>query len=303
MLEEFSGYVAVDELYDGPWAVLAIVDNLRFRRLVCCVVDKSQVNQATVLKLFRQFQTMPEQRGLTLAGITTDGSSLYPQAIAEVFGTVPHQVCHFHVIALLTKAAREAAVHLYKQRMAQLPKRKRGRPSQGAESQAAQQVKAAREKLRELYRHRYTLVAGAPEPEKLAELLELLPAYPEIAQVRDLMQQVYALYQCPSGSAALAQLTALRVQAAALAVPALAAVLNGPCIAKSLVFLDHPPLPSTSNAVERSNRRHRKMQQSVYRVRAQRQLTRRVALDLLREERALGIQECLPTLHAFRQAA
>lgn len=32
-------------------------------------------------------------------------------------------------------------------------------------------------------------------------------------------------------------------------------------------------------------------------------LTRRVALDLLREKRALGIKECLQTLPACRQAA
>ena len=37
---------------------------------------------------------------------------------------------------------------------------------------------------------------------------------------------------------------------------------------KALTFLDDSLLPSTSNAVERGNRRHRKMQKTVCRVRA-----------------------------------
>ena len=32
-LESFSGYIAADELYDGPFCVLSIVDNHAFGRL------------------------------------------------------------------------------------------------------------------------------------------------------------------------------------------------------------------------------------------------------------------------------
>ena len=40
-----------------------------------------------------------------------------------------------------------------------------------------------------------------------------------------------------------------------------------PAVEKALTFLDDKLLPSTSNAVERGCRRHRKMQKTVYRVR------------------------------------
>jgi hypothetical protein len=33
-LADFSGYIAVDELYDGPFCVLSIVDNRTFKRLL-----------------------------------------------------------------------------------------------------------------------------------------------------------------------------------------------------------------------------------------------------------------------------
>jgi len=43
--------------------------------------------------------------------------------------------------------------------------------------------------------------------------------------------------------------------------------LFSPNLEKALIFLDDSLLPATSNAVERGNRRHRKMQKTVYRVR------------------------------------
>lgn len=41
---------------------------------------------------------------MTLRGITTDGSSLHPEAIATVFGKIPHQICTLHVLREITKA-------------------------------------------------------------------------------------------------------------------------------------------------------------------------------------------------------
>ena len=63
-----------------------------------------------------------------------------------------------------------------------------------------------------------------------------------------------------------------------------------PGLEKALVFLDELGLlGATSNAVERGNRRYRKMQKTVYRVRTQRAIEGRLAkLDLLLEQHAQG---------------
>ena len=53
-----------------------------------------------------------------------------------------------------------------------------------------------------------------------------------------------------------------------------------------MVFLDERLMEATSNAVERGNRRYRKMQDAVYRVRTKRAIESRLALDLLRESGA-----------------
>jgi hypothetical protein len=38
-LETFSGYVAVDELYEGPYCVLSAVDNRQYKRILYEVLD------------------------------------------------------------------------------------------------------------------------------------------------------------------------------------------------------------------------------------------------------------------------
>lgn len=72
-------------------------------------------------------------------------------------------------------------------------------------------------------------------------------------------------------------------------------------MAKALTFLDDKLLPATSNAVERGNRRHRKMQKTVYSVRTQGALQGRLALDLQREQPADGRHDTLATLHETRE--
>jgi len=76
--------------------------------------------------------------------------------------------------------------------------------------------------------------------------------------------------------------------------------LFSPTLEKALTFLDDKLLPSTSNAVARGNRRYRKMQKSVYRVRTQAQIRARLALDMWREAQVEGRQQTLASLHRAR---
>lgn len=76
--------------------------------------------------------------------------------------------------------------------------------------------------------------------------------------------------------------------------------LHSPNLEKALTFLDDKLLPATSNAVERGNRRLRKMPKAVYSVRTQGALQGRLALDLQRDQQADGRQGTLATLHETR---
>jgi hypothetical protein len=76
--------------------------------------------------------------------------------------------------------------------------------------------------------------------------------------------------------------------------------LFSPTLDKALTVLDDKLRPSTSHAVERGNRRYRKRQKSVYRVRTQAQIRARLALDRWREAQAESRQQTLASLHLAR---
>ena len=102
-LSDFSGYVAADELYDGPFCILSAVDNRRYKRLLYEVLDHDPTHD-DIRAFLRRLHTALTVRDLTLCGLTTDGSALYPTPLVEVFGDVPHQICTFHIVAEVNKA-------------------------------------------------------------------------------------------------------------------------------------------------------------------------------------------------------
>ncbi|MCK4660305.1 MAG: hypothetical protein KAV82_12350 [Phycisphaerae bacterium] len=73
-----------------------------------------------------------------------------------------------------------------------------------------------------------------------------------------------------------------------------------PNLDKALTFLDDSLLPTTSNAVERGFRRHRKMQKTVYCVRTRARISRRIAADMQRDAQAQGRTQTTQSLHNER---
>jgi hypothetical protein len=67
-LAVFSGYIAIDELYDGPFCVLSIVDNRTYRRLSYRVLEHSPT-AADITRFLKPFKTELDKRGLKLSGI------------------------------------------------------------------------------------------------------------------------------------------------------------------------------------------------------------------------------------------
>lgn len=299
----FSGYVAADELYDGPFCVLSLVDNRNFRRLSCRVLDHDPTIE-DVTSFLGEFKKELEARKLEVRGITTDGSPLYPQPITEIFPRIKHQVCRFHVLKELTRAVLHALAHVRKHLTAQLPALPRGRPSKANRRQTAR-VKRQQQRITDLFEHRHLLVTRKLSDSQRRTLRRITRGLPQLRALRQIMEQVYRLFdrRCRSETA-LEKLAKLRRRVQRFKkVGKTLQRLFSPNLEKALTFLDDKLLPSTSNAVERGNRRHRKMQKSVYRVRTRHSLCRRIALDLLRETQAAARSRTTLTLHAARAAS
>jgi hypothetical protein len=300
-LADFSGYIAADELYDGPFCVLSIVDNRTFKRLLYQVLDHDPDHQ-DITAFFHRLRMALRLRGLALQGVTTDASPLYPEPLHEVFGDIPHQICEFHIIKELTKAILRAVAKVRKTLAGRKLPAQRGRPATLEAKRAARKRERLKKKIADLFEHRHLFVQHDLTPAEHRMLQKITRGLPQLRTLRDLMEEVYRLFdrRCRTDTA-LAKLAKLRQRVRRFKqVGKILTKLRSPNLDKALTFLDDKLLPSTSNAVERGNRRHRKMQKTVYRVRTHEHIHNRIALDMLRDSQKDERTKTIKVLHKAR---
>ena len=256
-------------MYDGPFCVLSIVDNRAFKRLCYEVLDHDPTH-GDIRAFFRRFQAALAGRGLTLRGITTDGSELYPQPISEVFGAVEHQVCRFHILAELNKAVLRAVAQVRKHLAAQKPKLPRGRPGTPEAKRKARRRRHLERKIGDLFEHRHLFVRRHLTPGERRTLQRISRGLPQLRALRAVVEEIYRLFdrRCRTETA-LTKLARLRTQVRRFkGLGPIFQKLQSPNLEKALTFLDDRLLGSTSNAVERGNRRHRRIRERAAAARA-----------------------------------
>jgi hypothetical protein len=191
-----------------------------------------------------------------------------------------------------------------KELAARPPKLKRGRPTTKEARWAARQKKRLEPKIGELFEHRYLFVRRQLSPAERRTWLRVSRGQPQLRPRRTLLEEVSRPFdrRCRTDTA-LAKLARLRgrVRRFRRVGQALRALFS-PNLEKALVFLDDRLLPTTSHAVGRGNRRDRKMQAILDRVRAQARIEGRLALDLLRDSQAQDRAETTGRLHRARAA-
>src|SRR2546428_10458525 len=264
-LESITDLATVDELYEVRYCVIAAVDKRQSKRVLYEVLEPDPRSGDTEGFLGR-LSTAVDARNLALKGITTDGSALYPEPIRTVFGDVPHQLCTFHVIKELTQGILKA-VATERERLAQSkPKLQRGRPSskEKAARRLARKSKQIQEKISDLFQDRFLFVKRRLKPSERKQFLHITRGLPQLRKLREIMDHIYALFdrRCRTHTA-LGKLTKLRQWVSRFTwIGETLKKVFSPHLEKALTFLDDKLLPATSNAVERGNRRHRKMQKS-----------------------------------------
>jgi hypothetical protein len=167
---------------------------------------------------------------------------------------------------------------------------------------AARQRERLQNKIADLFEHRHLFVQHDLTPAELRRLQKITRGLPQLRSLRDLMEEVYRLFdrRCRTDTA-LSKLAKLRQRVRRFKqVGKILTKLRSPNLDKALTFLDDKLFPSTSNAVERGNRRHRKMQKTVYRVRTREHIHNRIALDMLRDSQRDDRTDTMKTLHCER---
>ena len=212
-----------------------------------------------------------EVRGLTIQGITTDGSTLYPEPIAAVFGAVPHQVCQFYVLHEVNKVVLSAVAQECKRLAAGAPKLPRGRPSskeadvRSARSGSSRRWVSCSPPL--------PVRPAAAQPVRAGDAPADFRGLPQLRTLAGLMEEVYRLFdrRCRMATA-LAKLEQLRTRLRRFGRlrKVLKKKLSHGVGEGAGVFGRAVAGRNMSNAVERGNPPHRKVQKTVYRVRTQR---------------------------------
>ena len=257
----------------------------------------------SILELLQSFRQILERRALTLHGITTDGSTLYTVPVQTVFPGVLHQICEFHVKKEVNKSVLKSVTQVRRELDKKKTKRqKRGRPTK-AEKATVRKNERIQAKIGALFEHRYLFVQKELSAKERKTLLEITRGLPELRKLREIVDLVYRLYdrRCRRATA-LRKLHQLRARLKRCKwLSEVLKKIESPTLDRSLIFLDDKELPSTSNAVERGNRRFRKMQKTVYRVRTAVNIRRRVALDMVRDLRLPIRRKVLQRLHESRR--
>jgi hypothetical protein len=156
-LADCSGSVAADELYDGPFCMLSAVDHRRDKRILSDVLDHDPTHD-DIRALLGRLKTALVARGLTLCGVPTDGSALYPAPLKEVCGKVRHHIGQFPIVAEMVKAVVGAVASARKGLAAMPPTLPTGRPSTPAAKAAARTTKRLAAQGAALCTHRYLFV-------------------------------------------------------------------------------------------------------------------------------------------------
>lgn len=220
----------------------------------------------------RRFKTAWEDRDLARKGITTDGSALSPEPIRTVLGEVRHQLCTFHVLKDLTQGVLQAVATERDRWATSTPTLGRGRPSSKDREarRLARNSTSMPQQISDVCQDRFLCVKRRLTPSERKRLMHITRGLPQVRTLRDIMEHISALLdrRCRTQTA-LGTLSKLRqwVKRVTGMGETFKKVCSPP-LEQALTFLDDTLLPAPSNAVERGNRRYRKMQKSVYRVRS-----------------------------------
>lgn len=280
-LEHFSGTLCIDEIHLGHRTLLLATDPLGDFPVAFALVSANDQDH------MRRFLGNLKNHGFLPQVVVTDGSTLYPSVLAELWPAARHQLCVFHVIKDINEHVLDA-VRRYRRQHAQTGgrRRRRGRRSKAQQRARKRQGATRKEQAHFILKHRYLLVT---RPDHLngqqRRRLSLMFSYvPELRQLREFVLQVYGVFDPTlSFHQASNRWAALVTKEEYLNDPDLAralAMLTPEKFEKMIAYLDSPlgQRVRTNNHVERTNRQLRYLEKVRYKWRRRKTIVRFVVL-------------------------
>src|SRR5437016_11175797 len=150
VLERFSGTLCVDELHLGPYTLLLATDPLADLPVGFALVGANDQEH------MRRFLANLAAWGLRPEVVVSDGSSLYPELLAEIWPGARHQLCVFHLLRDLLEKVLAAVRRLRRAqaRRGRAGRKRRGRRSKQQEARRRQRGPTNKEKAAFVWKHR-----------------------------------------------------------------------------------------------------------------------------------------------------
>jgi len=282
-LAQFSGTLCVDELHLGRYTLLLATDPLGDFPVAFALVDANDQDH------MGRFLNNLKTQGFSPDVVITDGSSLYPTVLAELWPEARHQLCIFHVMQDITDNVLDA-VKRVRREMARRGKRgrrrKRGRPKKGRKKTKL----TLKDKAKFIFKHRFLIVKRRENltPKEQEALATMLVYQPALKTLRTFMDKIFALFSADqTRQQAGCRRSALIRTEPFQAVPELAKViemLSPGKFEKMMAFLRSPLgcQVRTNNHVERANRKLRYFEKVRYKWRRRRSIVRFLLLSMRR---------------------
>jgi transposase-like protein len=299
-LQHFSGTLCIDELHLGRYTLLLATDPVNDFPVGFALVDRNDQDH------MRRFLGNLQAHRLSPKVVITDGSSLYPQLLAELWPTAQHQLCVFHVLQDANRHVLDAVKRLRRElsrRGNGGRKRRRGRPTKAQARSRKRKPLSAKEKTHFVFKHRYLITKRpdnlSPQDEKnLATICQYLPGLRTLRTFVDRIQGLFEVRQSPHQ--ARCRRAKLVGHAEFQRVPELAEamqMLEPEKFEKMIAFLHRPVRKRirTNNHVERTNRQLRYFEKVRYKWRQRRSIVRFILLAIRRIHRRCKSELTPPT--------
>jgi len=294
--KQFSGYLSVDELHLGDFTLLLATDPIADLPVGFALVSRNDADH--MCRFLKNLKTW----GLEPKVVVTDGSTLYPALLAQLWPAARHQLCVFHLLKdindLILQAVRRLA-HALKRRGNAGRRRQRGRPSKAQQAARALAGPTVKEKAGFILKHRFLIVkkTGDLDKQQWDHLIGMFDYLPQLRTLWHFACAVRGLFEKEARVQTLwkrrqALLKNEQYQTVTELVEAMAMLEAGKFQkAVAFVYSEAAQKVRTNNHVERANRRFRFTEKLRYKWRRRKWVLRFVLLALDRWWREVAAAE------------
>jgi transposase-like protein len=297
--QKFSGTLCVDELHLGRFTLLLATDPIADLPVGFALVSRNDADH------MRRFLKNLKTWGIQPKVVVTDGSTLYPAVLAELWPAARHQLCVFHILKdindLILTAVRRLARAMQRRGNAGR-RRRRGRPRQAQQAVRAALGPTLKEKAGFILKHRFLIVkkSRALNRQQWDDLVRMFDYLPQLRTLWYFAEAVRGLFEKEARVQTLwkRRQTLLRNEqypAVPELVQAMKLLATGK-FKKAVAFVYSPTADKvrTNNHVERANRKFRFTEKLRYKWRRRQWVLRFVLLALDRCWRAAAREANLP---------